>query len=64
MTLVASASVGLGGRVAYLETASRLGALLEVIEFTPAVEGVFGMIRAASESWDGTDPVRQMGPPR
>jgi Glyoxalase/Bleomycin resistance protein/Dioxygenase superfamily len=64
MTLVASATVGLGGRVAYLETASQLGGMLELLEFTPDVEGVFSMIHAASESWDGTDPVRQIGPPR
>ncbi|HET7539804.1 MAG TPA: VOC family protein [Polyangiaceae bacterium] len=60
MSVVGSATVGLGGRVAYLETTSSLGTLLELIEITPPVEQFFGMIRAAAESWDGTDPVRRL----
>lgn len=60
MSVVASASVGIGGRVAYLETESTLGALLELIEITPPVAQFFAMIRAAAQSWDGTEPVQRL----
>jgi hypothetical protein len=59
-SIVGSANVGLGGRCAFLETKSTLGALLELIEITPPVEQFFTMVRAAAESWDGADPVRTL----
>jgi hypothetical protein len=61
-TLLASAAVGLGGRMAYLETAEQRSPLLELIEFTPPVEDLFGMMHATTQSWDGRDPVRRVGP--
>lgn len=61
MTLVASASVALGGRCAFLETRSKLGGILELLEMTPPVEEFFGMVHAAAASWDGSDPVRRLG---
>ncbi|HEY0467257.1 MAG TPA: VOC family protein [Polyangiaceae bacterium] len=60
MAIVASATVGLGGRCAYLETRSTLGAMLELIEITPPVEQFLAMIHAAAEAWDGSDPVRHL----
>jgi hypothetical protein len=62
MTCIASGRVALGGRCAYLETGTRLGALVELIEITPSVEQFFAMIQAAAQGWDGSDPVRRMGP--
>jgi hypothetical protein len=58
----ASATVAIGGRCAYLETESPLGSVLELIEVTPPVEQFFSMIHGAARSWDGTDPVRRLGP--
>ena len=60
MTPVASGSVALGGRCAYLETTSGVGAVLELIEITPPVEDFFGMVHAAAQSWDGSEPVRRL----
>lgn len=48
--------------MAYFETASRLGALLELIEITRSVEPFFAMIHAAAQTWDGADPVRLLTP--
>lgn len=58
----ASATVAIGGRCAYLETESGVGSVLELIEVTPPVEEFFGMIHGAARSWDGTEPVRRLGP--
>jgi hypothetical protein len=58
-TEVASTAVtGPGSRVAYLDTVATLGGMTELIEVTPAVEEIFGMMYHAAESWDGRDPVR------
>jgi hypothetical protein len=60
MTCIASGRVALGGRCAYLETGTRLGALIELIEITPSVEQFFATIQAAAQAWDGSDPVRRV----
>jgi Glyoxalase/Bleomycin resistance protein/Dioxygenase superfamily len=60
---VASSGVtGFGSRVAYLDTVTTLGGMTELIEITPPVEDLFGMMYQAAESWDGRDPVRVLGP--
>jgi hypothetical protein len=56
--LVASCVVAIGARTAYLDSIVTLGALVELMEMTPEVEGLFGAMHAASVGWDGTDPVR------
>jgi hypothetical protein len=62
--VVASACrVGVGARAAFVDTTASLGGMIEVIEINPAVEEFFGMVQAASRSWDGSDPVRVLGPP-
>ena len=38
-----------------------LGGMMEVMEKTPEVEGLFEVIRAASVDWDGSDPIRSLG---
>jgi hypothetical protein len=48
-------------RFAYYDTFDALGGMIEVMEKTPEVEGLFEIIRAASVDWDGTDPIRQLG---
>ena len=61
--VASSCRVTVGARTAFFDTPASLGGMLEVIEVTPAVEDLFGMMSAASKSWDGSDPVRVMGPP-
>jgi hypothetical protein len=61
-TRVASTgAAGIGARFAYLDTVTTLGGMVELIEITPAVDGVFSMIHAAAQTWDGRHPVRPLG---
>lgn len=60
--VIASATVAIGGRCAYHEAESSLGSVLELIEVTPPVEDFFGMVHAAAGAWDGSDPLRRLGP--
>jgi hypothetical protein len=52
-----------GARFAYLGTdeqrGSHPGAMLELIERGPAINGAFKVIRDAAESWDGSEPLRR-----
>lgn len=52
------AAVAIGARAAYIDTLQSLGGMIEVIEVTPVVEGLFTMIQQASVGWDGAAPVR------
>jgi hypothetical protein len=62
MTVLGSAATAIGGRAVYLESASGSGAVLELIEMLPPVEQFFGMLREAAQSWDGSEPLRQLAP--
>ena len=52
-----------GIRVAYMDTNADLPGFIELIETGPAVEGLFTMMYQAALGWDGSDPVRELGPP-
>lgn len=56
--LALEAAVAIGARAAYIDTMNVLGGMIEIIEVTPAVEGLFTMIQQASVGWDGAAPVR------
>ena len=49
-----------GIRFAYVDTDQHPGAMIELIERGPAIEGFFGMAREAAQGWDGSDPVRRL----
>lgn len=57
-SLVLEGAVAIGARAAYVDCLKTLGGMIEVIEVTPAVEGLFTMIQQASVGWDGAAPVR------
>jgi hypothetical protein len=57
-TLVYEAEVANGARVGYFDTHARLPAMIEVIEFLPATQAMFGRFRDCARDWDGSDPVR------
>lgn len=44
-----------GGGCAYLDTLDTLGTFTEVVEFTPAVQGMLAAMQAASRDWNRTD---------
>ena len=51
----------MGAKTCYIDTAAALGFMVELITANPIAEMVFGQIRAASENWDGSDPIRRLG---
>lgn len=55
-----SGVVGVGRRMAYMDTAATLGAMTELIEINPKVEEFFGLLHGAAQCWDGTNPVRRL----
>ena len=59
--MLVEARVGTDGGVFYADTQGYPGGLIEVLQ--PATGGIafFDMIKAASQDWDGTDPVRHVG---
>jgi catechol 2,3-dioxygenase-like lactoylglutathione lyase family enzyme len=55
---VMSGEVGLRGRFVYFDTEYHPGTVIELSEVAGPKGAMFRMIRAASEGWDGRDPVR------
>ena len=49
------------GKFAYFESDGHPGTVMELIAVTDTNREIFQMIKAASENWDGTEPVRRMG---
>lgn len=50
-----------GGEAMYLETGGGSGTLLEVLKPAPGMREAFAMFKAASQKWDGANPVRRLG---
>ncbi|EFC83946.1 VOC family protein [Parafrankia sp. EUN1f] len=50
-----------GTRFAYVEPPAGPATIIEIMELNPATEGMAGLVRAAAENWDGSDPVRSIG---
>ena len=50
-----------GIQFAYVATDHHPGAMIELIESGPAINGFFNMAREAAQSWDGTQPLRRIG---
>jgi len=48
-------------RVIYADPGQGPGSLVEVLQQDPDGPDLFGMIKAASINWDGSDPVRSLG---
>lgn len=56
--LVLRAETGSGTRFAFCDARADLGHVVELYEPTPALLAFYAGIRAASERWDGSSPVR------
>lgn len=50
-----------GKKVIYADPGGGPGTLVEVLERSTTGPDLFGLIKAASEGWDGSDPVRRFG---
>jgi hypothetical protein len=48
-----------GIRFAYVSTDKHPGAMIELIEHGPAIDGFFSRVREAAKDWDGRQPVRR-----
>ncbi len=55
------AGVPTGGAVAYLDNGENDPGFLELIPATPGMDDVFTRFWAASQNWDGSNPVRPFG---
>lgn len=49
---------GPGARAAYMDSSDVLPGMIELIEMTDRTEAFFTMMKDASETWDGADPIR------
>jgi hypothetical protein len=50
-------------RIAEFDSLAKLPGVLQVIELTPEMQGFAEMMWAAAQTWDGSDPIRPIGPP-
>ena len=48
-----------GKRFAYIDTRKENGGMIELIEISEEVEGLFSMVKGLSENWDGTNTIRR-----
>jgi hypothetical protein len=53
-----SGKVGKNGRFGYFDREAHPGTVIELSEVMGPKGRMFDLIRAASEGWDGSDPVR------
>jgi hypothetical protein len=44
--------------MAYVDTRAQFGHMIELLEHTPSIDGLFKYIADASREWDGSDPIR------
>ena len=49
------------GAVLYVDTIGGPGSIVEILQPATGTEGLFAMMKAASQDWDGSDPVRKLG---
>lgn len=50
-----------GVAFAFMDGTERYGHMIELYEPSPGLTGFYGMVAAAAEDWDGSDPVRTLG---
>ena len=53
-----------GSRVMYVDSTADLPGMIEIVEYTPALERVYTEMYRAALGWDGSDPIRGDGLPR
>jgi hypothetical protein len=49
------------GAVLYVDTGGGPGSIVEILQPATGTLGLFEMIKAASQGWDGSEPVRRLG---
>ena len=52
--------MGVNSNICYFDTSAASGSMLELIERNDGIVGLFAMITAAAENWDGERPLRTM----
>ena len=58
---VAFEGLMMGAKTCYIDTVPQLGFMTELITANPVADQVFAAFRAASQGWDGKDPIRTLG---
>jgi methylmalonyl-CoA/ethylmalonyl-CoA epimerase len=59
--LLVEAKVGDDGGVIYVDSKGYPGGIVEVLQPAIGSDALFGMIRAAAQDWNGSDPIRRLG---
>ncbi len=60
-TVLVEGKVGADGHVLYVDTGGGPGTIVEILQSATGTAGLFGMIKAASVGWDGSEPLRKLG---
>lgn len=50
-----------GTRFAFMDATASLGHMIELYEPDDAIRGFYAMVREASQEWDGSEPLRELG---
>ena len=58
---VAFEGLMMGAKTCYIDTVATLGFMTELVTANPIADQVFAAFRAASQGWDGSDPIRTLG---
>jgi hypothetical protein len=58
---IAFSGLMMGSRVCWVDTCSKLGFMVELIEANPVADNVFSQFRLAAQNWDGRNPIRSLG---
>jgi hypothetical protein len=53
----------LGSRIVYFDTTSVLPGMTELVEYSPGIEAAQSAGFYSAQNWDGSNPIRRMGPP-
>ena len=60
LALAQYATTATGTDFAFIDATRRYGHMIELYEPTPTLTGFYAMVAAASEDWDGGDPIRKL----
>lgn len=59
--ILVEGKVGDSGHVIYADPGGGPGSVVEMLQPQPGTAELFGMMKQAAASWDGTNPVRKLG---
>ncbi|MEM1197430.1 MAG: VOC family protein [Pseudomonadota bacterium] len=61
MALAQLSETTTGTQFAFVDATNTIGHMIELYEASDALTGFYGMVREASQNWDGSDLIRDLG---